>query len=119
MRRGHKLNPDPEVSALRASVLEGARDQKAHACVDRGGVHWSPHYALMHGPSCNPRSRCPVGYVDPCISPQEGSEDGGSRASKRGASERGASAHAAKRAARGSASDAGAKSERALPANEP
>ena len=46
MRRGHKLNPDPEVSALRASVLEGARDQKAHACVDRGGVHWSPHYAL-------------------------------------------------------------------------
>lgn len=43
IRRKHRLNPDPSVSALRAKVLEGVKGPGAHLCVDRGGVHWSPH----------------------------------------------------------------------------
>ena len=36
----------------RVSLLK--RAYKAHHLVQRGGALWSPHHALMHGPSCEP-----------------------------------------------------------------
>ena len=56
MRSKYRLNSDPSASALRVSVLEGSRGPSAHLCVERSGVQWSPHYALMHGPSTDPNS---------------------------------------------------------------
>ena len=59
MRSKYRLNPDPSASALRVSVLEGKRGPSAHHTLVRDGVQWSPHYALMHGPSTDPNSKIP------------------------------------------------------------
>ena len=81
MRSEYRLNPDPSASALRASVLEGKRGPSPHHTLVRDGVQWSPHYALMHGPSTDPNSKIPqllgpLLYCDLSDSPQDTSTRG-------------------------------------------
>jgi len=56
--------------------------------MERGGVQWSPHCALLHGPSCDPNSRRLVGHWSASTSPQDVRAHGSDGASEREASAR-------------------------------